>query len=89
MKAYLKTKIEDLETNSKIKNIRDLYRGIRDFKKVYQPRTNIVKYETGDFVTGSCSVLVRCRDYFCQLLNVYVFHDVTQTETHTADIIVP
>ena len=27
-KAYLKAKIEDLETNSKIKNIRDLYRGI-------------------------------------------------------------
>ena len=28
-KAYLKAKIEELETNSKIKNIRDLYRGIR------------------------------------------------------------
>ena len=42
-KAYLKAKIEDLETNSKIKNIRDLYRGISDFKKGYQPRTNIVK----------------------------------------------
>ena len=33
-KAYLKAKIEDLETNSKIKNIRDLYSGIIDFKKV-------------------------------------------------------
>jgi len=38
----LKAKIEELETNSKIKNIRDLYRGINDFKKGYQPRTNIV-----------------------------------------------
>ena len=27
-KAYLKDKIEELETNSKIQNIRDLYRGI-------------------------------------------------------------
>ena len=52
-KAYLKVKIEDLETNSKIKNIRDLYRGISDFKKGYQPRTNTVKDETGDLVTGS------------------------------------
>ena len=52
-KAYLKAKIEDLETNSKIKNIRDLYTGIIDFKKGYQPRTNIVKDETGDLVTGS------------------------------------
>ena len=30
-KAYLKAKIEELETNSKIKNIRELYRGISDF----------------------------------------------------------
>jgi hypothetical protein len=40
-KAYLKAKIEELETNSKMKNIRDLYRGISDFKKGYQPRNNI------------------------------------------------
>jgi BMFP domain-containing protein YqiC len=26
--AYLKAKIEELETNSKINNVRDLYRGI-------------------------------------------------------------
>ena len=32
-KAYLKAEFEELETNSKIKNIRDLYRGINDFKK--------------------------------------------------------
>jgi len=39
-KAYLRAKIEELETNSKIQNIRDLYRGINDFKKGYQPRCN-------------------------------------------------
>jgi hypothetical protein len=32
-KAYLKANIEELETNSKISNIRDLYRGINKFKK--------------------------------------------------------
>ena len=32
MKEYLKAKIDELETNSKIKNIRDLYRHIIDFK---------------------------------------------------------
>jgi len=37
-KAYLRAKIEELETNSKTQNIRDLYRGISDFKKGYQPR---------------------------------------------------
>jgi hypothetical protein len=44
-KEYLKTKIEELETNSTIKDTRDLYRGISDFKNGYQPRTNIVKQE--------------------------------------------
>ena len=41
--AYLKVKIEELETNSKINNVRDLHRGINDFKKGYQTRTNIAK----------------------------------------------
>jgi hypothetical protein len=36
-KAYLRANIEELETNSKIKNIRDLYRGINDFKKGTSP----------------------------------------------------
>jgi hypothetical protein len=47
MKAYLKAKSEKLEVNVKLKNIRDLYRGISDFKKGYQPRTNIAKYDKG------------------------------------------
>ena len=49
-KEYFKPEIGELETNSKIKCIRDLCRGITDFKKGYQPRTNIVKDEKGDFV---------------------------------------
>jgi len=31
-------KIDQLETNSKITNIRDVYKGINDCKKGYQPR---------------------------------------------------
>jgi len=42
-KEHLEAKIEELETNCKTKNIRDMYRGINDFKKGYQPRNNIVK----------------------------------------------
>ena len=45
MKAYMRAKIEEHQTNSKIQNIRDLYRGINYFKKGYQPRCNIVKDE--------------------------------------------
>jgi len=50
---YLKAKIDELETNSKI-NIRDLYRGFNDFKRGYQPRTNVVKDEKGDLITNIC-----------------------------------
>jgi len=50
-KEYLKAKIDELKTNSKIKNIRDLHRGISEFKKGYQPRTNIVQGEKNDLVT--------------------------------------
>jgi len=42
-KGCLTAKVEELETNSKIKNIMDLWKGIGDFKKGYQRRTNIVK----------------------------------------------
>ena len=47
-KEFLKDEIDEFETNSKIKNIRELCRGISDFMKCYQPRTNIVKDEKGD-----------------------------------------
>jgi hypothetical protein len=89
MKAYLKVKIHELETNSKIKNIRALYRGIIGFKKGYQPRTNIVKDDKGDLVADAHSILARWRNCFSQILNVPGVNDVTQTETHTAEPLVP
>ena len=58
-KAYLRARIEELETHSKNKNIRDLYQGINDFKKRYQPRCNVVKDEKDDLVAGSHSIVVR------------------------------
>jgi len=48
-----------------MKNIRDLYRVISDFKQVYQPRTNIVKDEKGDLVTDVHSILARWRKHSC------------------------
>jgi len=82
-KEYLKAKIDEPETNSKIKNIRDLHRGISDFKKSYQPGTNIVKNEKNDMVTESHSILARWRNHFSQLMNVHGINDVRQTEIHS------
>jgi hypothetical protein len=42
------TKLNELETHSKHKKIRDLYKGINKFKKGRQLRTNLVKYENGN-----------------------------------------
>jgi hypothetical protein len=36
---YLKYRINELASNSRNKNIRDLYRAINEFKKGHQPRT--------------------------------------------------
>ena len=41
-KEYLKAQNDEPESNTKIKNIRDLYKKTYDFKKGYQPKTNIV-----------------------------------------------
>jgi len=88
-KAYLGAKIEELETNSTIQNIRDFYRGISDFKKGYQPRCNIVKDDKGDLVAVSHSIVDRWRNYFSQLFNVHGVQDIGQAEIHTAEPLVP
>jgi hypothetical protein len=49
-REYLKHRITQLETNNKNKNIRDLYSGINEFKKGYQPRINIIKDENGNLL---------------------------------------
>jgi len=63
-KDYLKDKILELKNDSKIKNIKELYRGINDFRKGYQPRTNIVKHEMSDKVTDFHSISARWRKHF-------------------------
>ena len=77
-----------METNSKINNIRDLYRGINDMKG-YEPRTRIVKDEKGDLLADSHSIIARWRNYFSQILNVHGVSDVRQAEIHTAEPLVP
>jgi hypothetical protein len=88
-KEYLKAKINELESSSKINNTGHLYQCINEFKKGYQPRTNIVKDEKVEWVTNSHSILARCRNHFSQLLNVHGVNDHRQTEIHTAELLVP
>ena len=69
--------------------MRDLYRGINDFKKGYQSKTTIVKDEKGDLVADSHSIMARWRNYFSKLLNVHEIKDVRQAEIHTVEPLVP
>jgi hypothetical protein len=87
-KQYLKATIEKTEINSKIENIRGLYRGISNFKKGYQPQTLKVKDEKGDLVANSHSILARWWKHFFQLLNVHEVNDFRQKEIHTAEPLV-
>jgi hypothetical protein len=68
-REHLKDKINETESNSKNKNIRDLYRGINEFKKGYQLRTNLVmdKRQPAD----PHKILNEWKNYFCQLLNIH------------------
>jgi hypothetical protein len=44
-REYLKEKINVIEMNGKIKNMRDLCTDTNGFKKAYQPRRNLVQNE--------------------------------------------
>jgi hypothetical protein len=87
-REYLNDKIDETATNSK-KNIRDLYRGINEFKRGYQPRSKLVQDENGDLFAYSHKILNRQKNYFSQLLNAHEVSDIRQIEIHTAEPLVP
>jgi hypothetical protein len=77
-----------MEANNENKNIRDLYRGINEFKKGYQPRIHIIKDENGNLIADPQSALNRWKNFFNQVLNVRGVYDVRQMDIHTAEPLV-
>jgi hypothetical protein len=69
-REYVKEKIDELVTNSKNKNIRDLYRGITLFRSGCQSRSNFVKGDNGDLLADSHDILNKWKNVFPQLLNI-------------------
>jgi hypothetical protein len=49
--------------NSNNKNIRDLYSGMNELEKCYQPRKNLVKVESGDLFADPHKILNRWKNY--------------------------
>jgi hypothetical protein len=65
-----------------------LYRGINEFKRGYQPRSDLVKDKNGDLLADSHNILNKW-NYCSQLLNVHRVCDVRQIEIHAAEPLVP
>jgi hypothetical protein len=86
---YLRDKIKELAMNSKNKNDGDLYRGINEIMRGYQPRSNFKKDGNGDLLAQSCNILNRRKLYFPQLMIVHSVSDGRQIEVHTAETLVP
>jgi hypothetical protein len=63
--------------------------GTYEFKKGYQPRTNLVKNQRGHLLVNPHKNLNRCNNYCCLLLNVHGMGGVRQTEMHTAEPFLP
>jgi hypothetical protein len=77
-REYLKGRINELATNSKNKNIRDLCRGINEFQKGYQLRCNLINDENGHLLADFHSIFDKQKNYYFQLLNVHRVCDVRQ-----------
>jgi hypothetical protein len=63
-REYLEDRTNELAMDTKNKNMRDLYRGINEFKRGYQPRNNLVKDENGDLLADSHNILNRWKNSF-------------------------
>jgi hypothetical protein len=55
-RQFLKNIVNELATKTN-KNIKDLYRGINELDRGYQPRNNLVKDDNGDMFADSKNIL--------------------------------
>jgi hypothetical protein len=87
-REYLKDKINELATNSKNKNIKNLNGGLNEFQIDYNPRNKLMMDEKGVLLADSHNIVIGWMNYFSQLLNVYNVGYIRQTEVHTAEPLV-
>ena len=80
----MKAKVNKLEENNKNKNIREMYNGIIEFKKGFQPRAYIIKKHDGTIVADTTRILSRWEQFFSNLLNVS--HEGSEVYTAEPDI---
>jgi hypothetical protein len=74
---YLKHRINELATNSVNKKL-ETCRGIYDFKRGRQPRSNLVKNKNGCLLADSHNISNTWKNYLSQLLNLHKVSDARQ-----------
>jgi hypothetical protein len=62
---------------------------INEFKTGYQSGNNLVKDKNGDLLRDSKNISNRWKNNLSQLLTVHYVREIRQTETHTAEPLVP
>jgi hypothetical protein len=85
----MKAKDNKLKENSKNKNIREMYKGIIEFKKGRQPRAYVIKKHDGIIVADTTSILNRWEQFFNNLLKVNQCTSHEGSELYTAESDVP
>ena len=65
----MKAKVNKLEENSKNKNIREMYKGINELKKGYQPHAYVIKKHDDTIVADTTGILSRWERFYSNLLN--------------------
>jgi hypothetical protein len=84
----LKDKINELATNSKNKNFRELYRGIIKFKMGYQLRSNVVKNRIDDNFLADSHNIFNKWNYISLLLKEHCVSEFRQIEIYRAEPLV-
>jgi hypothetical protein len=64
-------------------------RGKNEFKRGYQPRSNLVKDENGDLLADSKNIFSKHKNYFAQLVNMHRVGEYRQSDINTAETPVP
>jgi hypothetical protein len=88
---YLKDKMNVLATNSKNKNIKNIYRGIKEYKRGYQSVSNLLKDGNGDLLADYRMILIGWKNYFFQLRTKFCWKKRGQLKRgriHWMDIII-
>jgi hypothetical protein len=79
--------MNDLATNTRKENNRDLYRGIDKFQRGNYHSSNFVKEENGDLLADIHNILNRWRTTSL-LLNAHGISDIRQIEIYTVETLV-